>query len=66
MNVTVIGAGGAGAAIALALLDEGVAMLAIHDADAAVTMVPRRRGGAVKQAEEPAPAATLKVPPRRG
>ena len=27
--------GGAGAAIALALLDEGVAMLAIHDADAA-------------------------------
>jgi shikimate dehydrogenase len=30
-----VGAGGAGAAIALALLDEGVAMLAIHDADAA-------------------------------
>jgi shikimate dehydrogenase len=32
-----VGAGGAGAAIALALLDAGVAMLAIHDAD-----MPRR------------------------
>ncbi len=30
-----VGAGGAGAAIALALLEAGVAMLAIHDADAA-------------------------------
>ena len=30
-----VGAGGAGAAIALALLDEGVATLAIHDADPA-------------------------------
>lgn len=30
-----VGAGGAGAAIALALLDEGVAVLAIHDADVA-------------------------------
>jgi MFS family permease len=30
----------------------------IHDADAAATMVLRRRGGAVTQAEEPAPAPT--------
>jgi hypothetical protein len=46
--------GGFLAAAAVAVIAAAVAFT-IHDADAAATIVPRRRGGAVKQAEEPAP-----------
>jgi EmrB/QacA subfamily drug resistance transporter len=42
------------AAAAVAVIAAAVAFT-IHDADAAATMVPRRGGPAVKQAEEPAP-----------
>jgi len=44
------------AAAAVALLSLMVA-LTVRDSDAAVTMVPRRRRGAVNQADEPEPAA---------
>jgi MFS family permease len=46
-----------GGFLAAAVIAAAVAFT-IHDADAAATMVLRRRGGAVTQAEEPAPAPT--------